>query len=679
MKKQTRALTVALAILIAVCPFPFGATASVALTDEPSEWAVDHVQTAIALGLVPENLQSGYIEPATRAEFCAFAVALYEIFQGEIIERKVFSDTADVNVEKAAAVGIVLGVDAEKALFDPDSPLTREQAATMLSRLAGASGRPLPKQAPTFSDNAEIEPWAAEAVGQVQAAGIMVGTGDNLFSPKEPYTREQCMITVVRAYDAITEVPPPPAEDPPETERLSYENPGKIIITHPGTSSRKTAYANMSILGASDYNHPLYMNGEVVQTTETGFFTVFVPLAQGANTFIFSNNGKEETVVITRSGSVGTGGTGGSGGTGGTASVPKDVYYDKPKFGMVKNNSVTHRASPGDSVDLLTPLAYGTTFDIIGEAGSNYIVKGGTYVFKDNVDIFNGSVPAAVITGGKAFTEDRLTTIVLDMNVNTFYGLERKDNRAKLILRAARDDSSIDTAGTAITSLKKTAGNGTVVYEIEFGDSPDGHMVEFKSGQMIVSFRHAIKTINGARIVLDAGHGGNDTGALGPPGTAGPAEKDFNLYVALAAKKYLESRGATVLLTRSEDKALSLQDRTAIILSAKPDLSVSVHVNSMPVTSDYRAVTGPLMFFSFDESIPAAEIVNGTLTGSLGVEYKAPRRQNLALTRLTVSPAILLEMAFMCNPSDYESLLVKNNLDSIGEALGKGVEAYFMR
>jgi hypothetical protein len=68
----------------------------------------------------------------------------------------------------------------------------------MLSRLSNAIGRPLPAHTPTFVDNAEISEWAMEGVGQIQAAGIMGGVGDNRFAPQAPYTREQSIVTVMR-------------------------------------------------------------------------------------------------------------------------------------------------------------------------------------------------------------------------------------------------------------------------------------------------------------------------------------------------------------------------------------------------------------------------------------------------------------------------------------------------
>ena len=89
-------------------------------------------------------------------------------------------------------------------MFDPNATLSREQAATMLSRLAYIIEVPLPVQEAKFADNSSISSWALEPVGQVQAVGIMQGVGNDRFAPKEPYTKEQSIITIIRLYDYIT-------------------------------------------------------------------------------------------------------------------------------------------------------------------------------------------------------------------------------------------------------------------------------------------------------------------------------------------------------------------------------------------------------------------------------------------------------------------------------------------
>lgn len=172
------------------------------IVDRPSSWAENAVNTAIATGLVPQALQSKYAQATTRAEFCSLAVALYENAKGEIADRRTFSDTDDTNVEKAAAIGVVDGVG--NNLFDPDANLTREQAATMLARLAESMENLLPKQSPLINNDELISTWAIDAVGQMQASGIMVGVGDNRFAPQDSYTREQSIVTIMRLYGIIS-------------------------------------------------------------------------------------------------------------------------------------------------------------------------------------------------------------------------------------------------------------------------------------------------------------------------------------------------------------------------------------------------------------------------------------------------------------------------------------------
>jgi len=172
-------------------------------TEQPSDWAKSTVERAGGLGLLPETFRFGFRQPTTRAEYTAISVALYEHLRGEITGRSTFTDTTDINVEKAAFIGLVYGVGNNR--FDPNSPLTREQAAVMLTRLSDLLGRPFPTRAPTFSDNSLIADWARSDVGRAQASGIVVGVGNNRFAPKDPYTREQAVVTIMRMYDRYME------------------------------------------------------------------------------------------------------------------------------------------------------------------------------------------------------------------------------------------------------------------------------------------------------------------------------------------------------------------------------------------------------------------------------------------------------------------------------------------
>ena len=173
----------------------------------PSYWAHVEVMDAILWDLVPVELQGKYTQATTRAEYCALATCLYEAVTGEVIEITEqdvlpFTDVEDdINIAKMYKIGVVNGVAADR--FAPNNILTREQAATMLSRLAYAVGEPLEASAPDFADNDKIFDYAYEAVGQVQAAGIMQGKENKLFDPKGSYTREQSILTMDRLFDLV--------------------------------------------------------------------------------------------------------------------------------------------------------------------------------------------------------------------------------------------------------------------------------------------------------------------------------------------------------------------------------------------------------------------------------------------------------------------------------------------
>ena len=173
----------------------------ISASDTPSSWATEQVNLAIAEDLIPQNLQSNYNQAITRAEFCNLVVTVYEKLKGEISGDTAFTDTSDLNVRKLASIGIVSGVGENK--FNPEGTLTREQAAVILSRLSDVIGEPFASYTPTFTDTGNIAAWAIDSVGRVQAAGIMNGIGNNTFSPKGMYTREQSILTILRTYALI--------------------------------------------------------------------------------------------------------------------------------------------------------------------------------------------------------------------------------------------------------------------------------------------------------------------------------------------------------------------------------------------------------------------------------------------------------------------------------------------
>jgi hypothetical protein len=188
------------------------------IVDQPADWAVDAVNRGIAEGFILPSLQSNYGANITRADFSvALAESLipkhYDWFvdcANRIFSSSYVSPFTDVSndsfetlgcIDFLSSLGIVNGIG--DGLFNPYGEITRQEAATMLKRAAVKFGVSDSKAVTAFEDQWQVADWAIDALGFVVDKGIMIGTGDNRFSPLDTYTREQAYVTIMRLYDIV--------------------------------------------------------------------------------------------------------------------------------------------------------------------------------------------------------------------------------------------------------------------------------------------------------------------------------------------------------------------------------------------------------------------------------------------------------------------------------------------
>ncbi|HSA91864.1 MAG TPA: N-acetylmuramoyl-L-alanine amidase [Terriglobales bacterium] len=214
------------------------------------------------------------------------------------------------------------------------------------------------------------------------------------------------------------------------------------------------------------------------------------------------------------------------------------------------------------------------------------------------------------------------------------------------------------------------------------------------------------------RIVIDAGHGGHDTGTIGRKGLA---EKDLVLDLALRLGRLLEDRlGAEVIYTRTEDVFVPLENRTAIANKAQADLFLSIHANSSRDRTARGVETYYLNFTSSADALEVAARENAvseasihelqdlvkkiTLTEKIeeSREFAAAVQQSLALQAKKNAgmrsrgvkkapfvvliganmPSILAEVSFLSNPTDEKNLNKSQYRQRLAEALLHGVSTY---
>ncbi|HEY8910689.1 MAG TPA: N-acetylmuramoyl-L-alanine amidase [Desulfosporosinus sp.] len=187
----------------------------------------------------------------------------------------------------------------------------------------------------------------------------------------------------------------------------------------------------------------------------------------------------------------------------------------------------------------------------------------------------------------------------------------------------------------------------------------------------------------GKTIMLDPGHGGPDTGAIGPTHTK---EKDDNLAIALALNEILQKAGATVILTRDRDISPAtnyteiddLQARVDLANKNNPDLFICIHNDSYSKPE----VQGTSTFYSSDspkqaESLKLAKSIESAVIGTVHTQNRGVKEAGFYVLRYTTMPSILLEAAFISSPYEEARLLNPTFQQNVASAVFHGIYNYY--
>jgi N-acetylmuramoyl-L-alanine amidase len=282
-----------------------------------------------------------------------------------------------------------------------------------------------------------------------------------------------------------------------------------------------------------------------------------------------------------------------------------------------------------------------------------------------------------------------------------------------------RDDAAMNGAPSSVTgsNSKKTrkskanATGGSAAASAEVADAtPARAATPMADGETSLVRALGLKI---GRIVIDAGHGGHDSGTLGVDGIQ---EKDVVLDVALRLGKLLHDRlGAEIIYTRSDDTFIPLETRTAIANKAQADLFLSIHANSSPDASARGVETYYLNFTSdptaldvaarenavSDQSIHqlsdlvkkialkdkiaesrefAADVegslYSGLVKGNAGLKDRGVKKAPFVVLIGANMPSILAEISFVTNPKDASQLAEPEYRERVAESIYKGVARY---
>lgn len=363
------------------------------------------------------------------------------------------------------------------------------------------------------------------------------------------------------------------------------------------------------------------------------------------------------------------------------------VMKDSPFFAQVTKDVIDTYEVPSSSNGATFEIYNGMIDNITGMTGVYVRLSSGQWVRKSSVKTY--TLKAQLRTNVKSaiyLTGEKWDTLKLELSssaatIASFDG-------TSLVLNISTVTSAmlpILPENSLFSSVNILKNDGKTQYILTLKDNQkiEGYRVEKTSTGIILQIKRPIRLNEGntsltdITIMLDPGHGGSETGAIGPLGLNYP-EKTINLNTALKLQTELQSLGANVLMTRTTDNTLSLEARLAASRKAKPDLFISLHANSMAENVDISTIDGFSVFYREALAGPLAETIFANTIMDLGRNSHGVHTRNFYVVRGTWTPSILIESGFVPNPNEFEWLIDENEQARLAKSISQTILKYFM-
>ncbi len=538
------------------------------------------------------------------------------------------------------------------------------------------------------------------------------------------------------------------------------------------------------VLGVSDPSEPLYINGEKVSRTKSGYFSLYLPLSEEKNIFTFTHKGVKTEYVINKGVKKATAATSppslasntiaavtpsydwwGIGTLPVTVTAPiastvtaeidgvkitlkptlnysngtsytKEIYsgyftlsapdgkikdLGRIKFTCNHNGIISTALSAnikvmgkGTSVgievlyddtelkisrdswyyDDYTPQSAGMRDNAVLMTSGMYKLRCGGYISANRVKVVDEIIDIAEIKSASLSSDAKAT--YFKIKVNEKVPINCNLDKGEFCVSLYNCNTTTAPAATlgdnplfsSVRSEKSTKVNSYKYYfKLVNIENFYGFTHYYKDGYLIFEFKNPEalpdndKPLKDKVIVLDAGHGGKNPGALGPLGsnTGALNESDLNLLIVLAAENYLKELGAKVIQIRDKDCQIDIPvtERIQTLIEINPDLVISVHQNSMTYDTDITKIRGVVGLYWSDSGYLLTNSVGESIARALNKLDRSPTKQRLAMVRNPKFPSTLVETCFITSVEEYERMMKPDTIDKIAKAIKDGVLDFY--
>ncbi len=529
--------------------------------------------------------------------------------------------------------------------------------------------------------------WLArDAVSFSSAAYYAAGQGlaveSCVWASAKTAATQPAMLQGLRAsVQALEGAPAVTLPQTPQTLAVSYPEQNATLYTE-----------NVFLMGTSDPAQPLTINGGTVnRSTKNGMFGILLPLKVGSNTFTLTQGDDTIEVNVARA----------QGGTGG-GSYPRDdtpYLYEGTRIRIT--SWITSVLADPDDENRITETAKAGGVAVVNRCATTvrngrktyaYELVSGGWVTAANCEVVTDNIGPWPLSNLAIVDDGRNETITL-VSGGQALGYDSWDEEAG-VLTVTLANTTLETEETrALASafcgsvqLQPAPGGVRLTFAVNGERQLWGYDVTYDdAGNTVLTLKgapqldlEAAQPLKGAVVMLDPGHGQNDTGAAGVAGAlGGPAEKDLNLALALAIRTRLQQLGATVVMTRQDDTFLSLEERSRLAKQTQPDLFLAVHHNSVELVSDANHISGASAYYF---TLQGKQLADAMLPRVADAAYRKNSGSSWSyfyVTRMTYTPAVLFEYGFVVNPVEYEACSDPLTILRQGDATAMGILDWF--
>lgn len=440
-----------------------------------------------------------------------------------------------------------------------------------------------------------------------------------------------------------------------------------------------TYYKTIFITGTANPAQPVFVNGNEVVPAQDGTFGCYIELSEGENLIEVQQADNYISRIVNKKSYSYTGSS--------TASKKKSDDTQKAKKGQIVQTTgalTSVLVVPDDDSRIIDGVQQGVQMVVQksvkterdGKYTWAYQLSNGAYVLAKNVEwvdkdeyikstlgdihiekLENGDEYLNLRMTGKPaivsyFDESKVVFEIMDTQLSGEFYDETEQQYTVLLDSVFADNCNIETTDGNVYITIENTGSELWGYNTEYYDN-NTVKIYLKNAPHKSSGAQPLKNIT---VVLDAGHGGTDPGALPLGGVDGPGEHEINLAIAQATKICLEKLGATVHLTRTDDTYLTLQQRRDITNTIKPDLFISMHHNSLEYTVDGTKSYGFESYYFSPQSKAVAERMAYRISQTAERKNRGYYFGYYYVLRNDIAPCVLNEYGFINNPYEFSAL-----------------------